>query len=89
LQNGLPLVPEFSVGSDVEFDATSPIVSFVKKQARDNLLDTSMRPAIPVYHWIEEILGEEIHDALSGHTDDATALERANSRIQTFLDRME
>jgi multiple sugar transport system substrate-binding protein len=89
LQNGLPLVPEFSVGSDIEFDATSPIVSFVKKQARDNLLDTSMRPAIPVYHWIEEILGEEIHDALSGRRDDSDALERANTRIQTFLDRME
>jgi multiple sugar transport system substrate-binding protein len=89
LQNGLPLVPEFSVGSDFEFDATSPIVSFVKGLARDNLLDTSMRPVIPVYHWIEEILGEEIHDALSGLRDDSAALERANSRIQVFLDRME
>ncbi|MDR7009657.1 extracellular solute-binding protein [Paraburkholderia strydomiana] len=88
-QNGLPLVPEFSVGTDIEFDATSPIVSFVKGQARDNLLDTSTRPAVPVYHWIEEILGEEIHAALRGQVSDSAALERANSRIQTFLDRME
>jgi multiple sugar transport system substrate-binding protein len=88
VQNGLPLVPEFGVGSDTELDATSPIVSFVKTLARDNLLDLSMRPVIPVYHWIESILGEEIHDALSGIRDDATALERANLRIQAFLDRM-
>jgi multiple sugar transport system substrate-binding protein len=88
VQNGLPLVPEFGVGSDTEFDAASPIVRFVKGLARDNLLDTSMRPALPVYHRIEQVLGEEIHDVLSGTSSASAALSRANSRIQALLDRM-
>ena len=88
VQNGLPLVPESGVGSDAEFDAASPVVSFVKELAQNRLLDTSMRPWLPVYHAIEDVLGEDIHDALSGITSPSLALSRANRRIQALLDRM-
>jgi multiple sugar transport system substrate-binding protein len=88
VQNGLPLVPEVGVSSDADFDAASPLVNFVKEQAENRLLDTSMRPWLPVYHFIEEALGEEIHDALTGITPPSLALTRANQRIEALLDRM-
>lgn len=88
-RHGLPLVPEFGISSDAELEATSPIVTFVDTLARSNALSTSMRPAIPIYHLMEETLGECIHDALSGKLDDEQALARAATRIELLLRRME
>jgi multiple sugar transport system substrate-binding protein len=66
--------------------ATSPIVGFVDGLAQQQLLSTAMRPLTPIYTRIEEILGEEIHDAMSGRVSDQVALQKAHGRIQRILD---
>jgi multiple sugar transport system substrate-binding protein len=63
--------------------ATSPIVGFVNRMALPN----AMRPVTPIYTRIEKVLGEEIHDALSGRKKDEKALGRAQERIQSLLAR--
>jgi multiple sugar transport system substrate-binding protein len=89
VRNGLPVAPRFSVSSDPEMAATSPIVGFVDSLARQDLLSSSMRPNNPAYTQIEEILGEEIHDALSGTVSDEIALARAQDRMLEYLIRQE
>jgi len=86
VRNGLPVAPRFSVSSDPEMRATSPIVGFVDHLAQQNLLSPDMRPLTPVYTRIEEVLGEEIHDALTDKISDQQALEQAHGRIQRLLD---
>ena len=48
-----------------------------------------MRPLTPIYTRIEEILGEEIHDAMAGRVSDQEALQKAQLRIQRILDIQE
>jgi multiple sugar transport system substrate-binding protein len=85
VRNGFPVAPRFSVSSDPEMSATSPIVGLVDRLAKQDLLSNTMRPVTPVYTRIEEALGEEIHDALAGKTSDTRALSRAQDRIQSLL----
>jgi multiple sugar transport system substrate-binding protein len=86
VRNGFPVAPRFSVNSDPEMSATSPIVGFVDRLAGQGLLTNAMRPLTPVYTRIEEALGEEIHDALTGAVPDERALERAQTRIAGLLE---
>lgn len=86
VRNGFPVAPRFSVSSDPEMSATSPIVGFVDRLAKQGLLTNSMRPLAPVYTRIEEALGEEIHDALTVVVADERALTRAQARIASLLD---
>ena len=86
VRNGLPVAPRFSVSSDPEMWATSPIVGFVDSLAQQQLLSRDMRPLTPVYTRIEEVLGEEIHDAIAGKVSDLDALHQAHVRIQRLLD---
>jgi multiple sugar transport system substrate-binding protein len=86
VRNGFPVAPRFSVSSDPEMSATSPIVGFVDRLAKQGLLTNAMRPLTPVYTRIEEALGEEIHDALTGVVTDEQALTRAQARIASLLD---
>jgi multiple sugar transport system substrate-binding protein len=60
-------------------------VRFVDQLAKKNLLHTWQRPNIPQYSAIERILGEEVHDALSGAKSDRTALADAADRINREL----
>lgn len=85
VKNGFPIAPRFSVSADPEAAASSPIVRFVDQLAKKNLLHTWQRPNIPHYTQIERILGEEVHEALSGHKSDRDALSSAMSRIETAL----
>jgi multiple sugar transport system substrate-binding protein len=85
VKNGFPIAPRFSVSADPEAAASSPIVRFVDQLAKKNLLHTWQRPNIPQYSAIERILGEEVHDALSGAKSDRTALADAADRINREL----
>ena len=85
VRNGFPVAPRFSVSSDPEMSATSPIVGFVDQLAKRGLLRNAMRPQTPVYTRIEEALGDEIHRALSGAVGDEAALARAQTRLQLLI----
>jgi len=90
LKSGLPVRPRFSVISDPEVMRSSPIVNFVERVARRDLLNSWQRPAIPEYVAMETVLGEEIHDALTGRTSDRAALVSAQRRIDAlFRHRMD
>jgi multiple sugar transport system substrate-binding protein len=85
VKNGFPIAPRFSVSADPEAAASSPIVRFVDKLAKRNLLHTWQRPPLPQYTAIERVLGEEIHDALIGAKSDGAALRDASNRIERIL----
>lgn len=85
VKNGFPIAPRFSVSADPEAAASSPIVRFVDQLAKKNLLHTWQRPKIPQYAAIERILGEEVHDALSGAKSHQAALSFASERIDREL----
>jgi multiple sugar transport system substrate-binding protein len=85
VKNGFPIMPRFAVSADPEAAASSPIVKFVDKLARRNLLHTWQRPPLPQYAAIERVLGEEIHDALTGVKSDYVALRDASGRIEKLL----
>ena len=84
-KNGFPILPRFAVSADPEAAASSPIVLFVDKLARRNLLHTWQRPPLPQYSAVEQVLGEEIHDALTGAKSDHAALRDASARIERLL----
>lgn len=83
--NGLPVAPRFSVAADPEISATSPIVRFVDKLAKRNMLCTWQRPPIPEYRQIEFILGDRIHAALSGELSVNEALAMAQVEVDQLM----
>ena len=85
VKNGVPVAPRFSVSADPEAAASTPIVSFVDRLARQNKIQHWQRPPVPEYHLIEEILGEEIFAALNGDCSDETALTRSQNRIDAAM----
>jgi multiple sugar transport system substrate-binding protein len=85
VKNGFPVAPRFSVSSDPEAAATSPIVRFVDRLARRNMLHSWQRPPIPAYRAIEDTIGTEIHRALSGEIDDKTALRCVQDTVEKLL----
>ena len=85
LKSGLPVRPRFSVISDPEVMRSSTIVNFIERVARRDLLDSWQRPPIPEYVAVETVLGDEIHDALTGRTRDRAALASAQRRIDALF----
>ena len=85
VKNGFPVAPRFSVSADPEAAATTPIVSFVDRLAKQNKIQTWQRPPIPEYRVIENILGEEIFAALNGECSDVGALTRAQNRVDAAM----
>jgi multiple sugar transport system substrate-binding protein len=85
VKNGFPVAPRFSVSADPEAAASTPIVSFVDKLAKQNKIQNWQRPPVPEYHLIEEILGEEIFAALNGECSDEEALTRSQNRIDAAM----
>jgi multiple sugar transport system substrate-binding protein len=85
VKNGFPVAPRFSVSADPEAAASTPIVSFVDKLAKQNKIQNWQRPPVPEYHVIEEILGEEIFAALNGECTDEVALTRSQNRIDAAM----
>jgi len=84
-ENGFPIAPRFAVTPDPEAVAVSPIVRFVDRLARRKLLQTWQRPPLPQYTAIEHVIGEEIHDALTGAKSDYAALRDASARVESIL----
>jgi multiple sugar transport system substrate-binding protein len=87
VKNGFPVAPRFSVSADPEAAASTPIVRFVDRLAKQNKIHNWQRPPIPEYHLIEEILGEEIFAALSGERTDEEALTRSQNQIDAAMRR--
>ncbi len=85
VKNGVPVAPRFSVSADPEAAASTPIVSFVDRLAKQNKIQHWQRPPVPEYHVIEEILGEEIFAALNGESSDEEALTRSQNRIDAAM----
>jgi multiple sugar transport system substrate-binding protein len=85
VKNGFPVAPRFSVSADPEAAASTPIVSFVDKLAKQNKIQNWQRPPVPEYHLIEEILGEEIFAALNGECSDEEALTRSQNRVDAAM----
>ena len=85
VKNGFPVAPRFSVSADPEAAATTPIVSFVDRLAKQNKIQTWQRPPIPEYRIIEDILGEEIFAALNGECTDTDALAGAQNRVDAAM----
>jgi multiple sugar transport system substrate-binding protein len=84
VKSGFPILPRFSLASDPEMQQSSPIVHFVERVAQLNLLDTWQRPPIPEYPAVERILGDEVHDALTGRKTDVEALLAAQQAIDAL-----
>jgi multiple sugar transport system substrate-binding protein len=85
VKNGIPAAPRFSVSADPEAAASTPIVSFVDKLAKQNRIQNWQRPPVREYHVIEEILGEEIFSALNGASSDEQALTLSQNRIDAAM----
>jgi multiple sugar transport system substrate-binding protein len=85
VKNGIPAAPRFSVSADPEAAASTPIVSFVDRLAKQNRIQNWQRPPVREYHLIEEILGEEIFSALNGDCSDLEALTRSQNRIDAAM----
>ncbi len=85
VKNGFPVAPRFSVSADPEAAASTPIVSFVDKLAKQNKIQNWQRPPVPEYHHIEQVLGEEIFAALNGDVTDEEALTRSQNRIDAVM----
>jgi multiple sugar transport system substrate-binding protein len=85
VKNGIPAAPRFSVSADPEAAASTPIVSFVDRLAKQNRIQNWQRPPVREYHVIEEILGEEIFAALNGDVSDEQALTRSQNRIDAAM----
>jgi multiple sugar transport system substrate-binding protein len=85
VKNGFPVAPRFSVSADPEAAASTPIVSFVDRLAKQNKIQNWQRPPIREYHIIEDILGEEIFAALNGDCSDEQALTRSQNRIDAAM----
>lgn len=87
VKNGFPVAPRFSVSADPEAIGSSQLVRFVGSLANRNLLRNWQRPPVPFYTGMERIIGEEVHDALSGRKSDRAALRDAQDRIERLVDR--
>ncbi len=87
VKNGFPVAPRFSVSSDPEAIGRSQLVRFVGSLGNRNLLRNWQRPPVPFYTGMERIIGEEIHDALSGRKSDRAALKHAQDRLDRIIDR--
>lgn len=83
--NGLPVAPRFSVATDPEVAATSPIVRFVDTLSKRGLLCTWQRPPVPEYRQIEFVLGNRVHSALSGELTVNEALALAQSEVEQLM----
>jgi multiple sugar transport system substrate-binding protein len=86
VKNGFPVAPRFSVSADPEAIGSSQLVRFVGNLGNRNLLRNWQRPPVPFYRTMERIIGEEIHDALSGLKTDKAALRDAQSRLDRITE---
>jgi multiple sugar transport system substrate-binding protein len=85
LANGSLASPRFSLSRDPEIRALSPMVAAVDDMARLGYMRMWPRPPIPENAPIVAIIGEEIHDMLSGAQPVAHALAAAQNRVDALM----
>jgi multiple sugar transport system substrate-binding protein len=85
LANGSLASPRFSLSRDPEIRALSPMVAAVDDMARLGYMRMWPRPPIPENAPIVAIIGEEIHDMLSGAQPVADALAAAQNRVDALM----
>lgn len=85
LANGSLSSPRFSVSSDPEIRAASPMIAAVDEMARRGLMRMWPRPPIPEISDIIGIAGEEIHAMLASTKTMAHALSTAQNRADALM----
>jgi len=80
-RHGVPISPLFSVTHDPEAAALSPIYALMERMQKRNMLHFRQRPPPPGCARFEQVLGEDIHDALRGARTASEARRAAAARI--------
>jgi multiple sugar transport system substrate-binding protein len=84
-QNGNGGMPRLSLLNDPQLGSIYPTFSVVARLSQANALSDSMRPAVPQWATLAEMMGTVFHDMLSGQltAEAATALAQARA-LQLF-----
>ncbi len=85
IANGSVVSPRFSVSSDPEVRAVSPIIPAVDEMARKGCLQIWPRPPVPEISEIIAIAGEEMHDMLSRRKSVDDALAGTQNRTDKLM----
>jgi len=85
IANGSVVSPRFSVSSDPEVRAVSPIIPAVDAMARRGCLQIWPRPPVPEISEIIAIVGEEMHDMLRRRKSIDDALAGAQNRTDRLM----
>jgi multiple sugar transport system substrate-binding protein len=85
MMHGSLASPRFSVSRDPEVRALSPMIAAVDEMARLGYLQMWPRPPIPELAQVVAILGEEVHDMLSGEKPVREALAAAQNRVDALM----
>lgn len=85
IANGSLVSPRFSVSSDPDVRAVSPIVAAVDTMARKGYLQTWPRPPVPEISRIIAIVGEEMHNMLGRRKSIDDALADAQNRADALM----
>ncbi|MCY6383040.1 extracellular solute-binding protein [Hoeflea prorocentri] len=80
VQHGGHVTPRLSVGSDPDVQQLSPMITAVDQMARRGQIRLWPRPPVSSFSSVVSILGEEIHDMLSGKQSISTTLQRSQER---------
>jgi multiple sugar transport system substrate-binding protein len=83
--NGSLASPRFSVNTDPEVAAVSPVIGVVDQMARQGILRMWPRPPVPGVSMLIKVAGEEIHDMLLGLKTVEQALRGAQNRADALM----
>lgn len=85
VQHSGHVTPRISVGSDPDVRRLSPVIAAVDRMAKRGQIRLWPRPPVMNYSSVVSILGEEIHDMLSGHQSVSQALKRSQKRAEAVM----
>jgi multiple sugar transport system substrate-binding protein len=85
VQNGNLSSPRFSTSADPEVRAMSNIIERVDAMEKKGQLQLWPRPPIPEFSDMVAILGEEIHALIQGDLTVASALKKAQERVDRLM----
>jgi multiple sugar transport system substrate-binding protein len=85
VQNGNLSSPRFSTSADPEVRAMSNIIERVDAMEKKGQLQLWPRPPIPEFSDMVAILGEEIHALIQGDLSVASALKKAQKRVDRLM----
>lgn len=85
VQHGGQVTPRISVSADPAVQQLSPMISAVDQMAKRGQIRLWPRPPVASYSHVVSILGDEIHDMLSGKKSIAEALQRSQERAEKIV----